>query len=146
MKTCTKVFADIPFAHRAPNHDGHCKLVHGHNWQLAITFYAPEQETDKNGFVLDFGKMGFIKDLLNAKFDHALVLNVDDPLLDHFDRFLTAQGLQNITVVPDCSCEGLAQYFYDEINKLLHINTAGRVRVLRVSLQEDSKNSADYTR
>lgn len=145
MKTCTKTYLDIPIAHRAPNHDGHCALIHGHNLSCTLTFYS-EGEVDKNGFVLDFGKMNFIKEWIKEKLDHRLLLNASDPLLPAFDRFLTAQGIQNITEVPDCSCEGLAQFFFDEINKLLQIHTAGKVRVLRVELHEDSKNSADYTR
>lgn len=146
MKTCTKVFADIPFAHRAYNHDGHCALIHGHNWNIEITFYA--EETDMNGFVLDFGKMGFLKDWIKAKFDHHLLLSKDDPLADHLERFFRANGIYNITEVPDCSCEGLAQYIYDEVGKLLPQNVGSQrgVRVLRVRLREDSKNSADYTR
>lgn len=144
MKTCTKIWPDIPFAHRAPLHDGHCKLIHGHNWDLEVTFGA--DTTDPNGFVMDFGKLKDVKAWIDKDFDHALVLNQTDPLLEKFFDFLQPLGLLNITAVLDCSCEGLAKHFYDEVNMLIGKATSGRVRVLNVTLHEDSKNSASYSR
>lgn len=146
-KTCTKVWADIPFAHRAPNHDGHCSKVHGHNWSFSVTFglIGPIRVTDENGFVVDFGKLTYVKDWLTNKFDHALVLNQDDPLRLELTNTLLGLGINNVTVVPDCSCEGLAEYAALEIGTLVRQATSDRVCVVAVTLTEDSKNSATYT-
>ena len=54
MMNCKKTYSDIPFAHRQHLHDGHCALIHGHNWSFTVTFSC--HETDLNGFVVDFGK------------------------------------------------------------------------------------------
>ena len=49
MMTCSKIFLDIPFAHRQHRHSGHCARIHGHNWTLKLTFAC--NRFDKNGFV-----------------------------------------------------------------------------------------------
>jgi 6-pyruvoyltetrahydropterin/6-carboxytetrahydropterin synthase len=59
MLTCKKTYFDVPFAHRQHLHDGHCSFVHGHNWDISITFAC--DKTDENGFVVDFGKLKFLK-------------------------------------------------------------------------------------
>src|SRR5580765_5115018 len=107
--TCSKKFADIPFAHRAPMHDGHCKLIHGHNWSFDITFAG---EPDINGFVMDFGKLADLRDCFRELFDHKLLINEGDPLASEILQFLRTHGIDNVTLVEDCSSEGLAQLVY----------------------------------
>lgn len=146
--TCTKVFPEVPFAHRQPSHKGHCALIHGHNWRFEITFGA--NELDECGFVVDFGKMQFIKDMLE-ELDHALLLNFNDPEL----KFLTDTldgAFARVVPVRDCSSEGLAVDFLNKINKLFsehHPKTPffadcvnRNVRAIRVTVYEDEKNCA----
>jgi len=143
MKTCSKIWADIPFAHRAPLHAGHCRFIHGHNWTIEAQFIA--LGTDENGFVMDFGKLKSFKSFLETEFDHALVIAENDPLLPMLKEFSTAHGIQNIKVVPDCSCEGLAQFFFKALTAVVTAETSGRVAVKSVLLREDLKNSATYS-
>ena len=56
---CIKAYSGIPFAHRAPFHDGHCRFVHGHNWGFVFTFKSITN--DINNFVFDFGKLKELK-------------------------------------------------------------------------------------
>lgn len=150
ISTCTKRFSEIPFAHRAPNHSGHCRFVHGHNWTIEATFAADEK--DGNGFVLDFGGLGFLKEYLE-RFDHALVLAKDDPQLGMAQQAnsiladLGAAGVAKIVTVDDTSSEGLAEHFFKAFNELILEKdklSARGVRVVRVAIYEDSKNSATY--
>lgn len=147
MTTIKKMFPDIPFAHRQPKHEGNCKHIHGHNWAFEIEFSAKER--DKCGFVVDFGGLKGLKDLLNQKFDHMLVLNADDPLLfaqgSILDKVLDFTG-RNLTTVPDCSCEGLAEYVLDLASAFVEHLTEGRATVASVTCYEDSKNSATATK
>src|SRR5690554_5711471 len=76
MITCTKVYSDIPFAHQQHTHDGHCSFIHGHNWSIEVTFEA--SELDENGFVVDFGKLKFLKQWIEDNLDHACLLNESD--------------------------------------------------------------------
>lgn len=148
MITCSKTYTDIPFAHRQHRHEGHCRLIHGHNWSFEFTFGATK--LDANGFVIDFGSLKWIKDML-APFDHALVLNNDDPLLGYIRDTLIGCAendftrLAQIVVVDNCGAEGLAKHFFDEVGKVLLEFTQGRVRMVSVVVYEDGKNSAKYS-
>lgn len=147
MTTCTKRYSDIPFAHRQPAHEGHCKTIHGHNWSFEFEFVA--REKDKCGFVVDFGRLQALKHWLGL-FDHALVLNEDDVLVIEHKKWGTAGPLHaifvttgdNLVIVKDCSCEGLAELALSEGQKIIHGLTDGRVAVKRVTVYEDSKNTA----
>jgi 6-pyruvoyltetrahydropterin/6-carboxytetrahydropterin synthase len=99
---------------------------------------------DDNGFVMDFGKLKALKEGLDTWFDHTLVLNNNDPLREEFKLFLDAHGLNNIVLVPDCSCEGIAAFVFAMANAMVTKETEERVRVRSVVVYEDSKNSACY--
>lgn len=158
MLTCSKLYKDIPFAHRQHNHDGHCAWIHGHNWGIKFTFEA--DHVDENGFVIDFGKLKFIKNWINERLDHALLLNEGDPYLEYLQAVLTDKQawdhladeippsyrniFAHILVVPDASCEGLCQYVYDIMNPSVLELTYSRVWVKSVEIFEDERNSAMY--
>ena len=141
MLTCRKVYFDIPFAHRQHMHDGHCSFVHGHNWDIAITFAC--DKTDENGFVVDFGKLKFIKGWIDENLDHAFVFSKSDPLWRTLRD--AAPEAWKICLVDECSCEGLAKYFFEVFGKMVSEATSGRARVTAVEVSEDKKNTAKYT-
>jgi 6-pyruvoyltetrahydropterin/6-carboxytetrahydropterin synthase len=141
MTTCQKSYTDIPWAHRQHRHDGHCAFVHGHNWTITITFGATE--LDANGFVVDFGRLKFLERWIDEHLDHACVFNADDPLREA----LVAVGgpaAWKPYVVASCSCEGMARHLFEVFHPLVREATGGRVAVVRVEVEEDSKNSAAY--
>lgn len=140
--TCTKRWWDFPFAHRQPSHEGHCRLIHGHNWGFEVTFLA--RELDHCGFVVDFGSLKPVKEWLTDRFDHTLVLNGDDPVLSDQLFHSCLGGLAKLVKVPDCSSEGLAAYVAHEVDQLVRGMTMGRVTVLRVTVWEDGRNSATW--
>ena len=144
MLTCTKVWSDIPFAHRAPFHDGHCKLIHGHNWTFEVTFQA--ESTDKNGFVFDFGKLKGIKKTIDDTFDHAFVLAANDPLRSAFEIFTREANIHNIITLDDCSAEGIAKFVFGLVDSYIIDETDARVSVRQVTVREDTRNSATYSR
>ncbi len=141
MLKCRKVYFDIPFAHRQHMHDGHCSFVHGHNWDIAITFAC--DKTDENGFVVDFGKLKFIKGWIDENLDHACVFSKSDPLWRTLRD--AAPEAWKICLVDECSCEGLAKYFFEVFGKMVSEATSGRARVAAVEVSEDKKNTAKYT-
>jgi 6-pyruvoyltetrahydropterin/6-carboxytetrahydropterin synthase len=139
MLTCQKRYSDIPFAHRQPNHDGHCRLVHGHNWSVEFEFTATER--DENGFVIDFGKLKAVRATLDA-LDHAIVLDADDPELAYFQA---RPDLYRVVTVQGASAEGLAAHFLARAQDAVDRtdDAVGRgVRVVRCTVYEDSKNAA----
>jgi 6-pyruvoyltetrahydropterin/6-carboxytetrahydropterin synthase len=140
MYTCRKSYKDIAFAHRQHRHEGHCSLVHGHNW--TFTFEFASRELDALGFVFDFGKMAFIRDEIVRRFDHAFVFDRDDSE----SRGLVAlrPGLFKALEVDSSSCEGLAKYLHDLFDPQMRRMTGGRVWVCSVQVEEDRRNSATY--
>ena len=139
MTTITKRYSEIPFAHRAHRDPGHCSRIHGHSWTFEFTWAG---EPDERGWVLDFGALGWLRDYINANFDHACLFNADDPALS----FLLAEfgTLFKPLVMPSCSSEGIARYLYEAVSKLC-VRQGIIARLLTVTVREDSKNSATYT-
>jgi 6-pyruvoyltetrahydropterin/6-carboxytetrahydropterin synthase len=140
----TKRFGEFPFAHRQPKHDGHCHLIHGHNWNFDITFRAANGKLDENDFVIDFGKMKTLKELLAGMFDHTLVVLKDDPELEYL-REGERRGVAKLTVVDSGSAEALAKLVFEYATHwLINIKKLPDVYVVRVTAWEDTKNSATY--
>lgn len=140
MLTCRKVYTDIPFAHRQHHHDGHCSLVHGHNWSFGLTFGC--HQPDANGFVVDFGKLKFLKRWIEENLDHACVFNRTDPLREQIVSAVPSAW--KVYLVDSCSCEGLARHVFDVFDPLVRQHTDGRAFLIAVEVVEDSKNSATY--
>lgn len=142
MLTCKKSYRDIPFAHRQHLHDGHCALIHGHNWTITLTFAC--DNTDANGFVVDFGKLGYIKEWITTHLDHACLFNADD---HEREKLLANNGkLFKAYVLPNCSCEGIAEHLYEVFNPMVQEATDGRAWITAVEIEEDSKNSAKFVK
>lgn len=137
--TCTKRYDNLPFSHRQHSHDGHCKFLHGHNWAFEFEFAA--LELDKHGFVVDFGGLGELKLWLIGMFDHAFLINEDDPKAEILVKASTETG-RCVTFVKDCSAEGIAKLAWDNAERIVRKLTDGRVTLKRVTVFEDSKNSA----
>jgi 6-pyruvoyltetrahydropterin/6-carboxytetrahydropterin synthase len=142
MVTCIKRFGPFPFAHRQHKHDGHCALIHGHNFYFEVMFMAANM--DENNFVVDFGKLDDVKRELGCHFDHTFVVNYDDPNRGLFTE-LHNQGLCKLIIVDSGSAEGLAEFAYKLTDKIIRRFTNERVRVYKVTCFEDEKNAATYS-
>lgn len=140
MLTCKKSYRDIPFAHRQHHHAGHCSLIHGHNWRITLTLAC--SKVDDNGFVADFGKLKYLKQWIDENLDHACLFNESDP---EKDALLASAGhLFKPYIVPNCSCEGIAQHIHTIFDPIVREQTNDRAWLVEVEIGEDSKNSASY--
>ena len=83
--TCSKLFDNIPIAHRQHNHSGPCSKIHGHDWAFTFTFACNDRDP-VTGFVVDFGDLKDLKAQIEV-FDHALAINKSDKAMA---RLLTA--------------------------------------------------------
>lgn len=140
MITCSKVYPDIPFAHRQPKHRGHCALIHGHNWTFTVTFGCTS--LDENGFVVDFGDLKYLKQWLADHLDHACVFAEGDP---EKDRILAAfPHLFKPYVMACASAEGVARHVYAAFDALVRKHTGGRAFLVEIRVDEDHKNFVTY--
>jgi len=140
MFTCTKVYRDVPFAHRQHRHNGNCSFIHGHNWGIGLEFGC--KQLDERGFVVDFGGLAYIKTWIDQNLDHACLLAADDPerealLKSHHKLFKSL-------IVPSASTEGIAQFLFNILDPMVRKESQGRAWLIAVHLYEDSKNSARY--
>jgi 6-pyruvoyltetrahydropterin/6-carboxytetrahydropterin synthase len=117
-------------------------LIHGHNWSFTITFCATSR--DANGFIVDFGKLGEFRQMLWDIFDHKFVVSQDDPLLREIGCFLRDNQISNLTVVPDCSSEGIAEFVSGLADAYVRKLTDDRARVIEVIVHESASNVATY--
>lgn len=114
----TKEFR-FEMAHALLGHDGPCKNIHGHSYQLAVTLKGDiiDNPTDpKTGMVVDFTD---IKKLVNSEiiqpFDHALVLNQDTSVQLKLE--LKEQKLLLVSFQP--TCENMLIHFVEKIKNAL---------------------------
>lgn len=103
-------------AHRLSKHPGACRNIHGHTYRLAVTLKGLAVDDDK---VIDFAVLGQIlrEEFVTgpACWDHALLVNPDDPLFGrgmvairaHFE----ASGLRirDMGIAVDPTAEAMAQ-------------------------------------
>lgn len=94
-------------------------------------------------WVMDFGAMKEVKEFLSYYFDHTFLASLDDPALEKFQA-LDEAGIIQLRVLHNAGMEGTAQFVYEEVSKIIHKQTQGRVRLTMVEVRENEKNSAMY--
>ena len=143
MYTSTKFFKEIgPCAYRNWKSGTDCYMLHGYDRSFRFVFGA--SHLDKQGFVVDFGGLKVIKRQLEDWFDHTVILQADDPLVQTF-RELTSKGHCKLVTFPLISCEGLSEYVGEYVDYILHEANGGRNWVVSCEMIEAEKNSAIYT-
>lgn len=136
-----KVFADYPCAHRQWAHQGHCKFIHGYSRSFILEFGC--EHLSPEGFGVDFGGFGPIKDWLKDQFDHTCLINADDPELALFER-MHDQEIIKLRVLPNVSMENTAKFVFDYVSPWIHERTQGRAWLISVECKENEKNSGVY--
>ena len=123
--------------------------LHGYALSFRIWF---EGELDERNWVMDFGfgkrSKGKI-DGLNPKawmdymFDHTTIIAEDDPYLEHFKKMHIDEIIQ-LRIIPAVGAEQFAKYIFNKVNEFVLAETKNRVRVAKVEVYENERNSATY--
>lgn len=106
MKSNLIVKTRFEAAHFLPCHNGKCKNLHGHTWEIIVRLRG--KVDPKTGMVMDFG---ILKPLLKECLpDHRPINNITCPHC----QFIVHQG-----AVPDLvpTAENLARYLYFKFNE-----------------------------
>jgi len=138
----TKTYKQLgPVAYRQWRAESHCNLIHG--YALSFHFEFESDTLDVRNWVIDFGGLRPLKDLLEDWFDHTLLVADDDPLRDDLLK-LGELGLAKITQVEKTGCEGIAEYLYEYINTIFlpEYGEGNRVWCSRVEVRETDSNMA----
>ncbi|EQC49983.1 6-pyruvoyl tetrahydropterin synthase [Bacteriovorax sp. BSW11_IV] len=92
---------------------------------------------------MDFGGLKDVKEWLDHMFDHTFLVSEDDPYKDTFTK-LDQEGVIQMRVLPNAGMEGTAQFVYKHVNDMVSKKTNGRVKVIKVEVRENEKNSAIF--
>lgn len=137
----TKEFK-FEMAHALYGHDGPCRHLHGHSYELFVTIKGipiQDENSSKNGMVMDFGDL---KKIVRAKiidrFDHALVLNTQTPMPAGLDTFSLFDNMILVDFQP--SSENLLVYFAELIKPELPAN----VQLYSMKLRETVTSYAEW--
>jgi 6-pyruvoyltetrahydropterin/6-carboxytetrahydropterin synthase len=124
--------------------ESHCKFVHG--YALAFCFVFEAKDLDEKNWVVDFGGLKPLKQMLQDTFDHKTVITKDDPHLDYFKEGQKL-GVLDLVVIEHGGCEKFAQLVYEITEQWLKkAGFAPRCRLVSVEVKEHGANSAIFTR
>lgn len=142
MRSITKL--NIQYAHRFLNYEGEAQYLHGHTGLLTIEV---DGDVDgRTGFVYPCNSIKRIAWDYLKNFDHALILQKEDPLLPELLKVYEAQGIRHgaetntmvgeafdtelAKAYPECrlvvvekvaTCENLIEVFYNLLKDKLNI-------------------------
>ncbi|MDR1196064.1 MAG: 6-carboxytetrahydropterin synthase [Endomicrobium sp.] len=134
----------IEYAHRFLGYEGEAQYLHGHHGELTIEVEG--EVNQKDGFVTPCNGIKRIAWDYMKNFDHALIMQEEDPLLPEVLKVYEKQGIKNgaptnITIglpidnelakaYPECrlvvvkkvaTCENLIEVFYSLLKDKLNI-------------------------
>lgn len=130
-------------AFRQHKAQSHCRLLHG--YALAFRFVFASTELDVRNWVVDFGGLKELKDILEQTFDHTTIVAEDDPELEWFKQ-ANDRGLLRLVVVPYAGCERFAEMVYRVTEQwLIDAGYSPRCALVSVEVKEHGANSAMFS-
>lgn len=121
--------------------DSHCSFIHGYALSFKFTFEA--ETLDERNWVVDFGGLDELKDILRHWFDHTTVIAFDDPFYRQFLE-LHESGLIQLRGLPQVGCEAFARHAFELADHCLK-RRYKHARVICVEVFEHGANSAVYS-
>jgi 6-pyruvoyltetrahydropterin/6-carboxytetrahydropterin synthase len=141
----TKEYIDaFPVAYRQWRADSHCQHIHGYS--LSMKFYFETDTLDIRNWAADYGGLKELKNFLEDKFDHTLLVALDDPEYELMKE-LGKRKMAKITEVERTGCEGIADFLYKYVNgifipEMWGPGEAERLWCFRVEVRETQSNMA----
>ena len=136
----TKILELGSCAFRQWKADSHCKYVHG--YRLIAKFWFSCDKLDERNWVVDFGGLKELKQVLEKQFDHTFCVSADDPKLELFKQ-LDIAGVCDLRVMQrGVGIERTAEWCFDVADAHVRGITSNRCWVDRVEVWEHDKNSA----
>lgn len=126
------------YGHRLHGYNGRCARLHGHNGVVTVRVAA--DALDAQGFVADFYEVQRIARAAVDRFDHAMILGPDDPVL----LVLKAMREHHVELASPPTAEHLARLTLDAMAAA--ISQAGHPwRVTSVRWEEEPGFCAEVT-
>lgn len=147
---------EVESGHMLSKHPGRCRFPHGHSRTIEVVLASTE--LDENDMVCDFKALKLALHEIADRFDHAMVVNSEDPMVGALlarpemgERMVVIQG-------KDPTTEVLAKHIYDALAALiatgrefkgsdgLVYRLPNRLQLERVRVSETSSTWAEYAR
>ena len=143
MFESTKIIELGSCAFRQPFADSHCKFLHG--YRLVAKFWFQCDKLDEKNWVVDFGGLKPLKDLLEKQFDHTTCIAANDPHIAEFIK-LNELGIIDMRIMLDgVGIERTAEWCHNVANAFIKHITNERCWCSKVEVWEHDKNSAIYS-
>jgi 6-pyruvoyltetrahydropterin/6-carboxytetrahydropterin synthase len=128
MITCTRKI-EFDAAHRIINHEGKCKMLHGHRYVVEITF--ENNELDKLGRIIDFGEVkNILGKWIDENFDHNLILCHEDKKLGEEVSKITGQKIYYLQENP--TVENIAKHLFKDICPKLFADYNSKINKIKI--------------
>lgn len=141
MFSSTKIIELGSCAFRQPEAESHCRFLHG--YRLTAKFWFEANNLDQNNWVVDFGGLKGLKELLKNQFDHTTCISRTDPKLDVFKKLKEA-GVCDLRIMDGVGIEKFAEYCHTVAEAYVDELTDSRCRCVKVEVFEHESNSAIF--
>ena len=120
----------------------HCRYLHGYAISVELTFEATS--LDSRNWVIDFGSLKPVKEMLSKMYDHTLLRATDDPMWDDLFRLgLHSLGVADVRAVQATGCEAIAAEIHAWVANWLALqDNVNDVRIVKVTVKEHPGNAA----
>ena len=136
----TKVIELGSCCFRQPEAKSHCHYLHGYN--LTAKFWFQAKTLNETNWVVDFGGLKEIKNILRNTFDHKTVVGKKEPRMNVF-KLMEEEELIDLVVLDRVGAEYFAMYCMDQMNEWLEKQKfSNNPRCIKVEVYEHSRNSA----
>lgn len=93
--------------HRLSLHKGKCHNIHGHSYRASVLVEA--KGFDENGMVTDFYNYKPLKEWVDVNFDHAFMINSNDPIKDRITSLAEEFNMKLVLVNFEPTAENIAK-------------------------------------
>jgi 6-pyruvoyltetrahydropterin/6-carboxytetrahydropterin synthase len=125
--------------HRLPYHNGLCKNVHGHSYQMVIEL---EGDVNTKGMIIDFYDLGEIIEPIIQKYDHAFLCWEKDKIVKDF---LIKHKMKRVFVDYHSTVENICEDFSNIIRKKFKSFKFKNIQTLTVKIFETPNSFAEKT-
>jgi len=140
MAELTKRF-ELDAGHRLSKHDFECQNLHGHRYRFEITIQG--RSDPSTGMIVDFAN---VKNPVMDAFDHNLILNESDPLVDAREALEEHQERELYLTQGEPTGENIAAEALDLMESHLSSEERNRVEAIIVELYETPNSSVKRKR
>lgn len=144
-------------AHRLMDYVGKCSGIHGHSYLWEVTARREDDAVGSNGIAIDFADLkAAMRSCIYDRFDHALVLSKEDPLVEaevmKWDSNGDKQKIFSFYDNPTAEC--FAVWAAIELQKFCDATGEGKVMygspahiiITRVRVWETANSNAEWNR